>query len=462
MVVPKPWRPLRTVLLIACLFLGATHWSAAQSIAPEDTSAHLFPHAPAWVADQTLYEVNLRQFSAEGNIEGLRKQLSRLKQLGVGTLWLMPINPIGSQGRTGKLGSPYAVKNYRQFNPEFGTLEEFEAFVDQAHRMGMHVIIDWVANHTALDHDWVTQHPDWYKHDSDGQFVHPMPSWRDVIALNYQSAALRREMIESMAFWVRDVGVDGFRCDAAEFVPLDFWVQARNALRTIKPVFMLAEGVKPELVSEAFDAAYAWDLSANMENIVKGTKTVPDLINYLKADSQLLPVGKFRLNFTTNHDKNAFQGTTREVLGPGVDAFTVLTFTVPGMPLIYNGQETGAELQLNLFDHDPIVWRDDPAATVYSTLARLKRDNFALWDGVESAPMQFIETGASKSLLVFKREAMGDCVVVAMNLDSQPVTFRMPAATAQLQTVLGDDSLPGQNGELILQPWGYRVWSNAR
>jgi cyclomaltodextrinase / maltogenic alpha-amylase / neopullulanase len=460
---PKPRRPLSTIIFSICIsFLAARLAAAPQLAAPAASAQDTYPHAPAWIADQTLYEVSLRQFSPEGNVEGLRKQLPRLKELGAGTLWFMPVNPIGAAGRTGRLGSPYAVKNYRQFNPEFGTLAEFKAVVDQAHRMGMYVIIDWVANHTALDHEWVTEHPDWYKHDSSGEFLHPMPTWKDVIALNYQSAALRTEMIDSMAFWVRDVGVDGFRCDAAEFVPLDFWAQARDALRKIKPVFMLAEGVKPELMSYAFDAAYAWDLSANMENIVKGTKTVPDLINYLKADAQILPHGKFRLNFTTNHDKNAFEGTTQEVFGPGANALTVLTFTAPGMPLIYNGQETGAEHRLNLFDHDPIVWRPDPAANLYSTLARLKRNNFALWEGVNSAPVQFIETGAGRSVLVFKRQSAGDSVIVALNLDSRPAKIRIPAAGAQLQTILGGDSLPDQNGDMTLAAWGYRVWSNKR
>lgn len=191
---------------------------------------------------------------------------------------------------------------------------------------------------------------------------------------------------------------------------------------------MLAEGVKPELMNYAFDAAYAWDLSANMENIVKGTKTVPDLINYLKADAQILPHGKFRLNFTTNHDKNAFEGTTQELFGPCAMVLTVLTFTAPGMPLIYDGQETGAEHRLNLFDHDPIVWRQDPAANLYSTLARLKRNNFALWEGVNSAPVQFIETGAGRSVLAFKRQSAGDSVIVALNLDSQPAKIHIPAA----------------------------------
>jgi 1,4-alpha-glucan branching enzyme len=200
-----------------------------------------------------------------------------------------------------------------------------------------------------------------------------------------------------------------------------------------------------------------------MEGIVNGAKTVPDLINYLKADARLIPAGKFRLNFTTNHDKNAFEGTTREKLGAGVDAFTVLTFTVPGMPLIYNGQEGGAEHRLNLFDHDPIVWHGDSAANLYRTLAGLKRNNFALWDGVESAPIQFwADADTRRSLLVFKREACGDSVVVMLNLDSQPAKVRVPAAVTQMKMILeDDDSSPDQDGELVLPPWGYRVWSNS-
>jgi glycosidase len=461
MSIRNPLPLLKAVLVSLSLCVIGSHFvRASDRPAHNEPPSHPFPHAPAWVADQTLYEVNLRQFSPEGNLEGFQKQLPRLKDLGVGTLWFMPVNPIGVAGRSGTLGSPYAVKDYTQFNLEFGTVDQFKAVVDEAHRMGMYVIIDWVANHTALDNPWVQQHPDWYKHDGNGQIVHPMPDWLDVAALNYESPALRREMIESMAYWVRDVGVDGFRCDSAEFVPLDFWVQARDTLRQIKPVFMLAEGNKPELMTYAFDSVYAWDLPVNMEGIAKGTKTVNDLINFFHAEGSLVPSDRIRLNFTTNHDKNSWEGTTREKLGAGVDAFTVLTFTAPGIPLIYDGQETGTEHRLKFFDRDPIVWRDDPAARLYSTLARLKRNNFALWDGVRSAPMQFIRNDATSSILIFKREAMGDSVVVMLNLGNDPARAPIPDGVADLQiAVRGNVSVEG-NGTLLLKPSGYVVWSN--
>ena len=436
-----------------CLFtVGSPFCTAAE---PENP----FQHPPAWIGDQTMYEVNLRQFSTAGNVDGFAKQLPRLQKMGVGILWFMPVNPIGEEARSGQLGSPYAVRDYTKFNPEFGTIDQFKSAIDQAHRMGMFVVIDWVANHTAMDHPWVRQHPEWYKRDAQGQLVHPLPEWKDVAALNYDNAAMRTQMIDAMAYWVRDVGVDGFRCDSAEFTPLDFWVQARNALRKIKPVFMLAEGAKPELMNYAFDAAYGWSLSDNMQGIVKGTKTVPDLINYLNADAPLLPGDGFRLNFTTNHDKNAWEGTTREQLGSGVDAFTVLTFTVPGMPLIYNGQEAGAEHRLKFFDHDPIVWRDDPAAKLYHTLAELKRNNWALWDGTKPAPVQILTELTTTSVLTFQREMNGDRVVVMLNLSDRPAESNVPPDVNHMRLILSSDQNDETSGKLDLKPWAYRVWS---
>lgn len=425
-----------------------------------NTTDHPYPHAPAWVADQVVYEVNLRQFSAEGNVEGLRKQLPRLKDLGVGTLWIMPVHPIGVTGRTGKLGSPYAVKDYLQFNPELGTLDQFKSMIDQAHRMGMHVILDWVAPHTALDHTWVKQHPDWYNHDANGQLVPPVAMWKDVAGLNYKTAPMRAAMVAAMEFWVRDVGVDGFRCDSAEFVPLDFWVEARDALRKIKPVLMMAEGNKPDLMEYAFDSTYAWDFPVNAEAIAKGTKTAVDLKSYLEADAKVIASDARRLNFTSNHDKNAFEGTTAEQLKNGVAAFTVLSFTVPGIPMIFNGQENGAEHRLNLFEHDTIAWRADPMADLYSKLANLKRTNLALWETAHDAPAQFLDAGLATSVLMFKRVAHGDSVIVAVNLGGQPATVHAPADIAKMTTVVGDDAKPDAKGEITLPARGYGVWSH--
>lgn len=438
--------------VVAGVCFASTHFARAAE------AAQLYPLTPAWVADQTLYEVNLRSFSTEGTIDGFAKQLPRLQRLGVGTLWFMPINPIGQLNHAGKLGSPYAVKDYMKFNPEFGTLEQFKAVVDEAHRRGMYVIIDWVAAHTALDNIWVHQHPDWYKHDANGNLVPPMAAWHDVAALNYGSADMRKAMIDAMSFWVRDVGVDGFRCDSAEFVPVDFWVDARNALRKIKPIFMLAEGNNPQLVKYAFDAAYAWYLPPNMEGIVKGSKNVNDLKNFFKAEAKLLNGDGFRLYYTTNHDVNAWEGTTSELLDGGTDAFTVLTFTAPGMPLIYDGQEAGLDRRLNFFQKDPIVWHKDlKEANLYRTLAELKRNHLSLWSGVEHAPMKFIDS--APSVLAFERQVRNDRVVVMLNLGKQTAHITVPNEVAGLQPVLGGDAPATPGSKLDLPPWGYRVWA---
>ena len=423
-----------------------------------------FPDPPPWVADQTLYELNLRQFSPAGDVAGFRRQLPRLKALGVGTIWVMPVNPIGVEhraGNPGSLGSPYASRDYLAFNPEFGTVEQFKAAVAEAHAMGLHVILDWVALHTAPDHVWVAQHPDWYKHDAAGHMVHPDPTWLDVVALNYDVPAVHKAMIDAMTYWVRDVGVDGFRCDTAEWVPLDFWCEARDALRKVKPIFLLAEGGDPRLLAYAFDAEYAWSLQGNMVEIVKGTKTATDLANYLTADARLMPPGRFRLNFTTNHDKNAWEGTTREQLGDGVEAFTVLTFTVPGMPLIFNGQEAGAEHRLAFFDHDPIVWRDDPAAARYAALAKLKRENPALRDGPGAAPLRLLHVSDAPTVLAFARPAAGGRVVVVANLGDHPAHLTVPDEAVGLNATLGGEPPPPKGSGLDLPPWAYRVWSSG-
>lgn len=446
--------PLRIVAVLG-LSLLLTAIARAESTTP----TRAFPHPPAWLADQTVYEVNLRQFSPEGNVAGLRKQLPRLKALGIGTLWLMPIHPIGAEGRIGGLGSPYAVKDYLAFNPELGTFAAFKELVDEAHRLGLYVILDWVAPHTALDHPWVKAHPDWYNRDANGQLKPPAPEWKDVAGLNYGSAEMRRTMIDAMAYWVRETGVDGFRCDSAEFVPLDFWIEARDTMRKIKPVFMLAEGNKPELVEHAFDAAYAWDLPVNMEGIVRGSKTATDIANYFNADARVMPRPGARFNFTTNHDKNAFEGTTREQLGDGAAAFAVLSFTAPGVPMVFNGQENGDEKRLSLFDRDPIPWRKDPAADLYASLARLKRNHPALWSGPTASPMKIADAPLKDGVLLFERQAGGDRVVVCLNLSAKPARVTLPAGTESLTLVLGKREQT--KGSLTLQPWEYLVWANS-
>lgn len=446
-----------TVSVRAMLILICIAQAACVSVAQDRP----YPAPPEWSHDKVMYQVNLRQFSDAGNLEGFRQQLPRLKEMGVGILWFMPVHPIGVEARVRDLGSPYAVKDYLAFNPEFGTLELFKAMINEAHELGLYVLIDWVPNHTSPDHPWVKLHPDWYTRDENGQLVPPIPQWADVVDLNYDAMDMRKAMIEAMAFWVREVGVDGFRVDTAEWQPLDFWVDARDELRQIKPIFMLAEGAKPELIEYAFDAAYAWSLTPNMNEIKAGTKNVNDLVNYLNAEARIIPNDGFRLNFTTNHDINAWEGTAVERLGDGLEAFTVLTFTVSGMPLVYNGQEARLNKQIDFFTHDPIAWHDDPIADLYRTLAQLKHNNRALWHGGAGGPVEIIEASTNGSVLTFKRVAENHRVVVMLNLSDGPQSVPAPDGLKALHPLFRHIYTNGDNGMISLQPWGYNIWSSV-
>lgn len=420
--------------------------------------AQQHPDPPAWVHNKTLYEVNLRQFSEQGTVNALREQLPRLKATGIDILWIMPVHPIGVEKRAGTLGSPYAVSDYKAFNPEFGTIDDFKQLVAEAHDLGMYVIIDWVANHTAWDHPWIQQHPDWYTRDEQGAIIPPIPLWADVADLNYDKPELREAMIDAMAFWVRETDIDGFRCDTAEWLPLDFWVDARIALWQIKPVFILAEGNKPELVNNAFDAAYAWDLTPNFEAINHGEKTAHDLANYLNAENRVMAGDGFRLNFTTNHDINAWEGTTAQRLGDGLEAFTVITWTARGMPLIYNGQEAGMTKQLEFFERDPIIWQTHRMALLYRSLAEIRRKHTALHAGNPGGSLRIIDNLSNEHTLVYERSRDNDRVVVMLNLSDTPQTIRRTDLISGLTPELVE-GVRTRNDNLILAPWAYAIWA---
>lgn len=421
-----------------------------------------FPEAPAWVANNVMYEVNLRQFSESGTVAGFRPHLPRLKNLGVDILWFMPIHPIGIEKRSGTLGSYYAVRDFTAFNEEFGSIEEFKQLVEEAQAMGFRVIIDWVANHTAPDHPWVTQHPDWYLRDAQGALVHPQPTWMDVVDLDFENADLRQAMIEAMEFWVREVGVDGFRCDAAEFVPLDFWIEARDTLRQLGPVFMLAEASRPDQIAYAFDALYAWHLPENLEGIASGTKTVDDLVNYCKAEARLIGDEGFRVNYTSNHDINSWEGTDVERLGEGVDAFTVLTYLMPGMPLIYTGQEAGLNRQLSFFERDPIEWTEHSRSKLFAKLAAIKREHQALAVAKPSS-MRILDDLTTSSVLVFARELETDAgldrVVAVLNFSDSAQRVRLQNDFESTSQQLGNCKVAGD--WLELEPWAFTVWTTG-
>ena len=332
---------------------------------------------PEWCYNKTIYEVNVRQYTISGTFKEFESQLPRLKEMGVDILWFMPINPIGVKNRKGTLGSYYSVKDYLGVNPEFGTIDDFKSLVNEIHKMGMHVIIDWVANHTAWDNNLAIEHPDWYTKDSLGNFVPPVPDWHDVIDLNYANNELRHYMINALKFWVKECDIDGYRCDVASMVPTDFWIEARKELDKIKPVFMLAESDDPAL-HQAFDMTYDWRVYSTLNDIASGKKNLDSLKIIFKNDQNNFPKDAIRMQFTTNHDENSWHGTAIKRLGDAFKSFTAFTFVIPGMPLIYSGQEAGINKSLDFFEKDTINWSNFKYEKFYHKLIDLKKNNKAL------------------------------------------------------------------------------------
>lgn len=416
---------------------------------------------PEWSYNNAIYEVNIRQFTEEGNFKAFERHLPRLKQLGADILWFMPIHPIGEKNRKGTLGSYYSVKDYKAVNPEFGTLDEFKSLVKMIHKMGMYIIIDWVANHTAWDHKWITENPNFYTQDSLGNIIPPNPDWSDVADLNYDNKELQSEMIDALKFWVKECDIDGYRCDVAGMVPTEFWIDARIELEKIKNVFMLAEWDTPEM-HRAFDMTYDWDLHHIMNGIVKEEKTAADLIKHLNKNENDFPANAFRMQFTSNHDENSWNGTEYERLGDGVEAFAVLTCLIPDMPLVYTGQEAGNTKRLSFFEKDLVEWKEHKLFDIYSKLFQLKKNNKALHNGEHGGEMIYPASTDKKNVFAFSRSSGKDKVIGVFNLSVNAVEFE-----------LNDDTLLGSyknyfTGKLEsfnstetfkLNPWEYRVFT---
>lgn len=428
------------LLPLAVFALFATPLTPAT--AAESTVVH-----PAWTRSANIYEVNLRQYTQEGSLNAFAKSLPRLQKMGVDILWLMPIHPIGERNRKGSLGSYYAARDYLAVAPEYGSLDDLRALVKQAHGLGMKVMLDWVGNHTAWDHPWTTAHPDWYKKNAQGE-IYPVTfrneaggveEWTDVVALDYDNRELWQGMTDAMAFWVREADIDGFRCDAAGLVPTAFWDQARATLDRIKPMFMLAEWDEPALHQQAFDMTYDWPLSHLMKDIAQGKAGVPELRKLMTTPPKVYPASAYRMRFTNNHDINSWDGTDRSLYGPAYQAMAVLSFTLPGMPLIYGGQEAGLDKQLAFFEKDPIDWSQLKYADFYTRLIALKHRHPALWNGTAGAPLQLLDPHNAQ-VFAFRRQQGSDQVTVAVNLSGIAQRYTLPGAKPA--------SLPA---------WGWRI-----
>ena len=412
---------------------AASMFGIAAPAVMAQTPAPTTVNHPDWSRQGVIYEVNVRQFTPEGTFEAMLPHIDRLKDLGVDILWFMPIHPISQEQRKGKLGSYYAVADYKGTNPEFGSIDDFRKVVKAAHDAGMKVIIDWVPNHSGCDNAWVKNHPEYYARNEKGEMFGPY-DWTDVYKFDYSNPAMRTAMTDAMAFWLREADIDGFRCDVAGEVPTDFWNENRRQLEAVKPViFMLAEAPDADLLELAFDMDYNWPMKDLFSAIAAtsgqytfkdadgNVRTFPeahatDIFKRLAEEDKIYPGDSYMMNMITNHDLNSWEGTEFERLGNLQEAFAVLMYTLPGMPLIYTGQEVGLNRAFEFFDKDKEPdWNSNQSVTdFYKSLNRLKHDRKELAAGsAVGSPVVQIPT-ASSDVIAFRR---GDVMVVA-NLGS--------------------------------------------
>ena len=362
-----------------------------------------------------IYEVNVRQYTNEGTFAAFAKHLPRLKDMGVQVLWIMPVTPISVEKRQGTLGSYYACSDYVSVNPEFGNLDDFKNLIKQAHELGMQLIIDWVTNHTGYDHVWTKEHSDWYKKDASGNFFDEH-GWVDVIDLNYDNADMRMEMIKSMEYWIRECDIDGFRCDMAHLVRLDFWIQAKQQCETLKQLIWLAESEATEY-HEVFNITYAWNWMHTTERFAKGNAGMYDLKSVLKLYDDY-PANALKLFFTSNHDENTWNGTEYEKYGELAKAFAIISFTWSVVPLIYSGQELPNFKRLKFFDKDEIEWTSaEPALqNFYKALTNLKLNNAALH---ATGNVEILQENYDDNVFVYMRINRNDKVLTVLNLSNK-------------------------------------------
>ncbi|MWV26447.1 alpha-amylase family glycosyl hydrolase [Aurantiacibacter rhizosphaerae] len=455
-----------TLLPVALLSAGCATAPAAQTASPWEPQKYVQIEAPEWSRDAVLYQINTRQFTPEGTFAAAERELPRLKELGVDILWLMPIHPIGEVNRKGTLGSPYSVQDYYAVNPEFGTEEDLKSFVDAAHAQGFHVILDLVANHTAWDNQLAADHPDWYEKTWDGHF-RPTPwwDWSDIIDLDWTKPGVREHVGGAMEYWVREVGVDGYRADVAGYVPVDFWETMRARLDAIRPVFMLGEVQQSSYHRAAFDATYGWDWHHTSKDIARGDADATGFFGYYAEDESLWPREAMRLTYIENHDSNAWEGTIYENYGPALDAMTALSFTHQGLPMIHNGQEACNAKRLEFFEKDAIDWSQGEDCAYGDLLADLidfRDANPALANGAWGAIMQQVVNDKPQQLFGWVRQQDGNKVVGLFNLSGEPVNATLAdglAAGTYSEFRSGDEVTIAAGDTVSLPAWGFRLLS---
>ena len=424
-------------------------------------------HYPEWSKNANMYEVNIRQFTPEGSFASFTKHIPRLKEMGVDILWLMPIYPISDTKKKGTLGSYYAISDYAKVNPEFGTLEEFRTMVKAVHDADMKIILDFVPNHTGWDHTWISEHPDYFTQDKDGNIIDPIdPStgeswgWTDVADLNFDNVEMRKDMINDMHYWIKKEAIDGYRMDVAHGVPVEFWAEVSTALTNVKPdIFMLAESEVTDLRNKKyFQTDYGWEFHHILNDIAKGEKGPKDVKHWLEENQKNYDHG-WHIQFTSNHDENSWAGSTKERMGEAHDALAALAFTLDGMPLIYGGQEEPLQRKLEFFEKDDIGFGKYEKADWYKKILALKHKNQSLWNGEFGGNVEFLTV--DDQILAYQREKNGMSTVCILNLSDKPGIFEAPMDFKNLKNVFSQQNTQiKKNAKINLSAWDYRIFSS--
>lgn len=465
-------------------------WSAIAMMGCKNNSEDIASTAiekfsPAVEENSVIYEVNIRQYSPEGTFNAFTKDIPQLKELGVKIIWVMPIFPISQTKRkvTGGddskfasempaaeqhkyLGSYYAVSDFTKVNPEFGTIEDFRNLVKTAHENGIYVILDWVPNHTGWDHVWIKNHPEYYTKNTKGEIIDPINpetgkswGWTDVADLNYDNQNLRKAMTADMMYWIKDEAIDGFRCDVAGNVPLDFWQQAIPQLRKQKNIFMLAEAWEPALLkNNLFDMAYAWDGHHTLNKIAQGKEPVKQFDAYIEKINKDYEANDILMNFVDNHDENSWNGTIKSRLGEAEEAMTALTYLMPGMPLVYSGNEYGLAHSLKFFEKDSIPKTKGKQWELRAKLGKIKNEIDALHGGKNKATYKRIPA-TNENVLVFERMKNGKKVIYLANLSAKPVSVSLPL-NGQFKDIMNEKMMDLKASQaLSMLPWQYYILS---
>ena len=439
--------------------------------------------SPAVEENSVIYEVNIRQYSPEGTFNAFTKDIPQLKELGVKIIWVMPIFPISQTKRkaTGGddskfasempaaeqhkyLGSYYAVSDFKKVNPEFGTIEDFRNLVKTAHKNGIYVILDWVPNHTGWDHVWIKNHPVYYTKNAKGEIIDPINpetgkswGWTDVADLNYDNQNLRKAMTADMMYWIKDEAIDGFRCDVAGNVPLDFWQQAIPQLRKQKNIFMLAEAWEPALLkNNLFDMAYAWDGHHTLNKIAQGKEPVKQFDAYIEKINKNYEANDILMNFVDNHDENSWNGTIKSRLGEAEAAMTALSYLMPGMPLVYSGNEYGLAHSLKFFEKDSIPKTKGKQWELRAKLGKIKNEIDALHGGKNKANYKRLNA-SNENVLAFERMKNGKKVIYLANLSAKPVSVSLPVS-GQYKDLMNEKMMDLKTSQVLsMLPWQYYI-----